>query len=197
MDDRQFDALLSDGAPAVAEPTLQLRDALTAVSDEVRGRRARRRTWAWAAGLTSLLMVAGAGAAVASPGVRQWLGWEPDRTISYTSTTGDACTAAFKLEYQQKQNGLVHTKDEVYAVAMAAADRLDLSPENVTAMVTAERAELETTDPSSPWLSLSASDFEDWVVSESLHKALDLAFAEAGIVRVDTNIAVTCDRTAR
>ncbi|MFK4730816.1 hypothetical protein ROT00_14095 [Agromyces mediolanus] len=197
MDDSQLDSLLRDGAPAIAARSARLHDALGAVGAEARRTRARRRSWALTAGLTGALMVAGTGAAVASPEVRQWLGWEPDRTIEYLSTTGDACTAAFRLGYQQKHNGLLHTEAEVYAVAMAAADRLDLTPGSIARLVAAERAELETADPESPWLALDPEQFEDWTVAEALRAALDRGFADAGIVRVDFDLSVVCDRSGR
>lgn len=197
MDDAQLDTLLRDSAPPTAARSARLRDALDAVSAETRGARRRRRGWALTAGLSGLLIVASAGAAAASPEVRQWLGWTPDRTIRYLSTEGEACTAAFRLSYQQKHDGLVHSEAEVYETAMAAADRLDLTPARIAELVAAQRAELQTADPASPWLALDVGDFEDWTVSESLNHALALAFAEHGIVRVGVASSVTCERDGR
>ncbi|GAA2441485.1 hypothetical protein [Agromyces soli] len=197
MDDARLDSLLRESAPPIAGRTARLREALSAVGAEARVTRRRRRGWALTAGLSGLLVVASAGAAAASPEVRQWLGWTPDRTISYLSTEGEACTAAFRLTYQQKQHGLVHSEAEVYETAMSAADRLDLTPARIAELVASQRAELQAADPASPWLALDAGDFEDWTVSETLNDALGLAFAERGIVRVDVASSVTCERAGR
>lgn len=169
---------------------------MATVNSEARVSRKRRRRWFGTVGVVGALVLAGAGTstAMALPAVRQFLGWEVDRTITYTSEIGGECTVLLGLDYQQWRNGLTKTEDEMYAAAMGAADSLDTSQAGLDQIVADVRAELQTTDPASPWLTLTPVDFEEFAVGEALHNALDKAFAAEGIVQVGMQLRSTCER---
>ncbi|SIN85379.1 hypothetical protein [Agromyces cerinus] len=195
MDDRLLDEQLGASRPVAAERTPVVVGAMGAMSAEARASRKHRRRWFGTVGVVGVLMLAGAGtsAAMALPAVRQFLGWEVDRTITYTSEVGGECTVLLGLDYHQWRNGLIKTEDEMYAAAMGAADSLDLSQAGIDEIVGDARAELEVDDPFS-FLVLSPVDFETYAVEAALRRALDDAFAAAGIVQVEMQLRSTCER---
>lgn len=79
-----------------------------------------------------MILTSGATAAIASASVREWLGWAPDWTVKYESTTGRPCVAEFQLEYHQYRDGQAASRDEVYTIAVEAIEQLDLSHHGIT-----------------------------------------------------------------
>jgi hypothetical protein len=193
LDDQRLDELLGASSPVISKRTGALAAAMDAVGTEARGSRVRRRHWITGAGVIGALVVASVGTstAVALPAVRVLLGWEVDRTITYRSEIGGECTILLGLDYQQWRNGLTRTEAEMYAVAMSAADGLDLSPAGLDRIVADARSEIEPNDPFSP-LSLPPVDFEEYAVGAALGSALDEAFASNGIVLVGRQLRITC-----
>ena len=195
MDDQQLDEQLRASAPTVAERSQELVGAMAAMSSEGRASRKHRRRWFGTVGLVGALVIAGAGTstAMALPAVRQFLGWEVDRTITYTTEVGGNCTVLLGLDYQQWRMGQPKTEDEMYAAAMSAADSVDFSQAGIDKIVADARAELEVDDPFSILLNAPA-EFEEYAVSEAIIDALDEAFASEGIVLAGRQLCVACER---
>jgi hypothetical protein len=183
MDDEALDIVLLESMPSVLPTTPHLESALSKVA-----RRPRRLLPRWRAGLTltiSALLIGGTTAAIASPTVREWLGWTPDRTFAYTSTQGDRCEVSFRIEYSQHRNGLTKTYDEVREIAFVAADQVDLSRAGIA------RAKRLATLPEG-WITDDAG-LESYAVTELLYAALTEAFRSNDVHMVGLQIANSCD----
>lgn len=196
MDDVTLDDLLEKIAPSLADRTVALDTALKQMSS-----RPNRRLKRWQIGAfvsLGVILASGTTAAIASPSVREWLGWTPDWTVEYQSTTGESCKAAFQIDYHQYGDGQAHSRDEVYTMAVAATERLDLSRRGITDAVDEYREALQsnTQEWDDMWLTLPPAQFEDYVVGQLMADTLHEEFTANNVFVRGLKINNECDRGA-
>jgi hypothetical protein len=197
VDDAVLNELLASDRPALAPRSA----GLTSVLDEISAGPIRRhKRWRIGAVVSlGVILASGATAAIASPSVREWLGWTPDWTVKYESTTGETCVASFLIDYRQHYDGQTHSRDEVYALAVDVTRALDLSRSGIDHAVEDFRAEVQTNDQEwdDHFLDVAPTSLENLAVQQLMVDTLQAAFAENSIFVKAQSINIACDEATR
>lgn len=197
VDDAVLDDLLERDRPVLAPRTAELVAVLAEIAAEPRRRRKKWRIGAVVS--LGVVLASGATAAIASPSVREWLGWTPDWTVTYESTTGESCAASFLIDYQQYRNGQSRSGAEVYALAVDVTEALDLSPRGILRAVGERRDDMQSAGEEwgDPWLALPPAEFESFAVQQLMVDALHEAFAANNVFTDEIRVNIECDKAPR
>lgn len=119
MNDEELKAAHAAAAPQIAPRDERLDELLAAVvAERTRIRRRSRRRWAACTAAITLLL-GGASVAVASPGFREWAGFESADTQQWINDIGETCQVAFTV---QPMPGVPKTDPGVVAAQEMLAD---------------------------------------------------------------------------